>query len=744
MEGPTKTRLRKKERKRKRKKLEKLRQRQISTTGDATATEILTPRVPITGPTPPTNPTERTCSTTSFHPELYTDREPLREKLKQKLKETGRSRRQEQCWRTKKDKKDLSLITRHEREIDCLMKNLLNSIRRDMLDTHNYCAAPDAPPWTVERELLSHTTCEDYFNSPTNMTFHNLCSTYNPPENIQQLLGLGMKYCIQSRRPQKGTIEAGVSRFARDVRLKYRFAEADDDNLHLDDDYDPKLYIKSKWNPPLANDNAEKRIESFHKALYKARQKIKRNTKPFTNLCPSVEKLLSDLAKDKNLIILITDKNLGPAAMERDIYIASMLEEHLLDGNTYQQISECEANRTRKKFSEDVRHLLTELQDDLKPSEVTFFNRAFEQPDRIPNFYGNPKVHKKRTRGGRIRLRPVTSQSGSFIYYVSTFIDRFFQKLVELVPSYVRNSKEVLEKLRNLQLPDGCKLFTSDATSMYTNIDPEAGLHTLELYIEEFGDELKEYFPKELILRLLKLIMTTSIFKFGNTYWRQLVGTAMGTPCACTYATLFFAYYKRKSLNIPRFNKNLLMYVRFIDAIFGIWQETEENPTNFETYKTLLNAQCKLEWVTKEPKNIADFLDLTLTIRNGNVDTKTSEKAENLFLYIPYNSAHPPGLLKSLVFGRVGTYWEQNTRISDFSDTLQQLFLRLTNRGYPEEVLVPEFLAAAERIEATENGENKQPNVKNSNYNNLFFHIPYHPKDVSRQQMQQLYQKHCV
>jgi hypothetical protein len=38
----------------------------------------------------------------------------------------------------------------------------------------------------------------------------------------------------------------------------------------------------------------------------------------------------------------------------------------------------------------------------------------------------------------------------------------------------------------------------------------------------------------------------------------------------------------------------------------------------------------------------ADFLDLTLEIKNGCIVTKTYEKPTNLFLYIPPTSAHSP------------------------------------------------------------------------------------------------------
>jgi hypothetical protein len=62
----------------------------------------------------------------------------------------------------------------------------------------------------------------------------------------------------------------------------------------------------------------------------------------------------------------------------------------------------------------------------------------------------------------------------------------------------------------------------------------------------------------------------------------------------------------------------------------------------------------------------ADFLDLTLEIKNGHIVMKTYEKPTNLFLYIPLTSAHSPGVLKSIIFGNVHHYWYQNSNIDDY------------------------------------------------------------------------------
>ena len=146
--------------------------------------------------------------------------------------------------------------------------------------------------------------------------------------------------------------------------------------------------------------------------------------------------------------------------------------------------------------------------------------------------------------------------------------------------------------------------------------------------------------------------MKHTIFTFGDTWWLQTKGTAMGTPCACIYATLFFAYYERVYL-LPKYGKNLLYYGRQIDDIFLIWNPS---PTghSFQSFLKDLDSQSNLNWTTDGLQDLVDFLDLTISIDSaGKIQTKTYQKLMLLFAYLPLHSTHPLGVLKSLIFGLV-------------------------------------------------------------------------------------------
>ena len=109
----------------------------------------------------------------------------------------------------------------------------------------------------------------------------------------------------------------------------------------------------------------------------------------------------------------------------------------------------------------------------------------------------------------------------------------------------------------------------------------------------------------------------------------------------------------------------------------------------------------------------------------------------NLYLYIPPNSAHPEGILKSLIYGRLRTYWKQNTYAKDFERMQQHLQTKLIDRGYTKEHLQPIFTTALTRIQTEQSQTNNKNNNNQTDTENrpLFFHLDYHPRGIQRQQI---------
>ena len=174
-------------------------------------------------------------------------------------------------------------------------------------------------------------------------------------------------------------------------------------------------------------------------------------------------------------------------------------------------------------------------------------------------------------------MRPIVCCCGTLLNHLSRWLDYWFQKLRPLIPAYIKDSSQLLSKLKELhqdgRLPFDIWLFTADARSMYTNIDTT---HTLEMickWLDKLSRDgfLPQDFPLAAVKEAMALIMLNNVFEWGDLYFLQLLGTAMGTSVACTWATIYFGIHENYTL-LPRFSRHLILYSRFIDDIlaFGL------------------------------------------------------------------------------------------------------------------------------------------------------------------------------
>lgn len=249
---------------------------------------------------------------------------------------------------------------------------------------------------------------------------------------------------------------------------------------------------------------------------------------------------------------------------------------------------------------------------------------------------------------------------------------------------------------------------------MFTNIPTEKAIRK----IDRFLSSNHRQFPNTRIhalIRAIGLVMRNNIFKFGDTYWKQNTGTAMGTPPASNYANTYVGIQELEFL--PTWREHLPLYKRFLDDMVGIWTGTNEQ---YKEFQNIVNdPEYGLEWEFSELSETINYMDLTVTLKNGNISTTLYEKPTNLHLYIPPHSAHPPGLLTGIVHGTVHRIKTLCSDETDQRKLLQTFFNNLRSRGYSPTQLTPIFRKALKPKIAVDRNSKKE--------NKLFLHVRYHP-----------------
>jgi len=171
-----------------------------------------------------------------------------------------------------------------------------------------------------------------------------------------------------------------------------------------------------------------------------------------------------------------------------------------------------------------------------------------------------------------LKTRAIISYSGSIFYGIAKYTDMILKKIVRKMPC-VASSKNVIKKLIAKKWDATCTLFTMDATSMYTNIHFEHAKDAIEQFLPEhpLGQVIVEQEGNNInaLIFALRIVMNYNVFKFGDTFWLQIAGTAMGGPPAPNYATLYFAIWEVTI--VPTFPE-LEFYERYINDGFSIWK----------------------------------------------------------------------------------------------------------------------------------------------------------------------------
>ena len=138
-------------------------------------------------------------------------------------------------------------------------------------------------------------------------------------------------------------------------------------------------------------------------------------------------------------------------------------------------------------------------------------------------------------------------------------------------------------------MADGVILCTMDVVGLYPNIPYGEGLASLRRFLE--ARDSKQV-SSNTLTELAELVLKNNIFEFDEKTFKQKRGTAIGTKFAPPYAILFMADFEEKMLE--RLEKKPMIWWRYIDDIFFIWEHGEESLKVFIEQVNMFHSTIKL------------------------------------------------------------------------------------------------------------------------------------------------------
>ena len=300
-----------------------------------------------------------------------------------------------------------------------------------------------------------------------------------------------------------------------------------------------------------------------------------------------------------------------------------------------------------------------------------------------------PKIHKTRDKWPQKDKmppgRPIVSDCGSESYRVAEYIDEFLGPLATAHNSYVKDTTDFIEKVTKLSIPENAMLFSMDVESLYTNIDNTSGLEAVK---QAFRRSTNCNRPDAEILELLGISLNNNAFQFQGKFYKQIWGTAMGQKYAPNYANIFMAEWERQALD--KCPKKPLLYLRYLDDIFGIWTHGE---AEFNTFWKILNTHQNCIKVTAETSyEEINFLDTTIFKGNRfsqirKLDSKVYFKTTDTHQLLHKKSFHPKHTFTGILKSQILRFHRICNNVADFDKATKILFESLAKRGYSRRFL---------------------------------------------------------
>lgn len=434
--------------------------------------------------------------------------------------------------------------------------------------------------------------------------------------------------------------------------------------------------VASGWVPPPQKLPGQ--IWDFFLRNYQDAQEVASGAGPPQNLSEAEIQALQELNLRKDIVIKPADKGSAVVIMDKQQYVQEGLRQ-LQDEGFYTKL--------RAPIFLDSVPLIEQVVDSLV--EGGFINKrqaeylAGESMPRARRFYLLPKVHKPREKWSTPYMppgRPIVSDCRSESYRVAEFITYYLNPLSVKHPSYLKDTYDFLEKVKQLQVPAEAFLFSLDVESLYTNIEIPLGLAAVGECLARYPEVSR---PDEAILQLLELSLTRNDFEFEGSYYLQIKGTAMGKRFAPAYANIYMAQWEETVF--PKCKKVPLVYFRYLDDVWGVWQHSRQE---FEEFLGVLNAHhasIKVKAVVED--SAIDFLDTTVYKgpdfqATGRLETKVFFKATDTHALLHQQSYHPRHTFRGIVLSQLLRFRRICSREDSFQEAKKILFKALRGRGY--------------------------------------------------------------
>lgn len=397
------------------------------------------------------------------------------------------------------------------------------------------------------------------------------------------------------------------------------------------------------------------------------------------NITAEEKKELLRLKTNQNIVIKASDKGNAVVIMDREQYVFEA-NRQLSDPHYYKPLKKPIYPLVRPVVHSIIQGLFDKKF--ISAKQKTYLMNPIEP--RVRKFYTLPKIHKEQskwTKPGEIpAARPIVSDCSSETYGTAEYLDFYLTPLSQKHDSYVKDTSHFISLVKQLDVPPDSLFFTIDVDSLYTNIPIPEGIDAVREIFRRYPDPTR---PDTELIQLLYINLTKNDFVFDKKYYLQVTGTAMGKRFAPSYANIFMAQWEKAVLATCPLKP--IIYLRYLDDIFGIWTHSEQEFQAFIKILDSFNPAIRIKH-TQSLQEV-DFLDTTVYKgaqfrTTGKVDVKVFFKPTDSHALLHRTSFHPRNTCKAIVKSQLIRFHRICTEKIEFYRATRILFKALRTRGY--------------------------------------------------------------
>ena len=350
------------------------------------------------------------------------------------------------------------------------------------------------------------------------------------------------------------------------------------------------------------------------------------------------------LANDRSIVIKKADKGSCVVDWDRNDYIAEEAKQ-LGDENIYKDINF--KDKILQELADDSNKLFKSLKmkGSFTEKELKDFTIEFKKATNLGKLYLLPKIHK---RFENVPGRPVISNCGIPTEKVSEFLDSQLKPVMQSSRSHIKDSGDFINKIKNIStIPKDPNL----VILFYTN---------------------KKVLTEDLV-KMAKFVLKNNYFEFSGKVKQQISGTAIGTKFAPPYTCIFMDEVETSFLETQEMKPSV--WFRYIDDVFFIWTHGQEK---LDSFFEELN-RCNL------------FLDLKVSLSNGDFSTDLHVKYTDRHQFLHYTPSHPDHTKRSIIYSQALRISRICSNKSDFLKHLENMKSWFKVRGYPSKLIEQEM-----------------------------------------------------